>query len=461
MKETLYDILHIPKDANTEQAEILYFVGCTAALTPDIEEVAVNTAKILKKLGIDFSVFGEHEVCCGSVAMRTGDRKAFNTVATKNYEMFKKSGVKSIITSCAGCYRTLKKDYADYMEELGIIVYHTIEFLNKHINENNVQLKNLGLNTTYHDPCHTGRHLGLYEEPREILKNIAKLTEMRLGKVKKLLAETQDEVEGLDNLGKFFAKCINCHNCMRVCPVDYCQSCYFESVDLKYVPEYFFQMSKNTGSIHFPTDILLYHMGRMIHMTMSCVGCGTCEDACPMSIPVAQVYSSVADEVQELFEYLSGRDSTEPRPAGQCHYPPCRTAEGGRALREVPFLKEGICHPHRRHLDFDCYLRLLASGLQACGNCIHLSPLGLSERSLHLRLHENLVRRASRIGLPLDLRVRARPHQISLELHRQALLLGRDAAPGRVSDDAEPAPQDGRRRKYHEITAAGLCFKGG
>jgi len=167
------------KDANTEQSEVLYFVGCTAALTPDIENVALNTAKTLNKLGIDFSVFGEHEVCCGSVGKRTGDLKAFNSVATKNYEMFKKSGVKTIITSCAGCFRTLKKDYADYMEELGITVYHTIEFLNKFIKENNVQLKNLGLNATYHDPCHTGRHMGLYEEPREILNKIANVTEMK------------------------------------------------------------------------------------------------------------------------------------------------------------------------------------------------------------------------------------------------------------------------------------------
>ncbi|MFX1574337.1 MAG: (Fe-S)-binding protein [Promethearchaeota archaeon] len=167
------------KDASTEQAEYLYFVGCTAALTPDIENVAINTANILKKLKIDFSVFGEHEVCCGSVAMRTGDRKAFTTVATKNYDLFKKCGVKTILTSCAGCYRTLKKDYADFMEDLGIEVYHTIEFLLRYLEENNVQLKNLGLNTTYHDPCHTGRHMGLYEEPRKILKMIANLIEMR------------------------------------------------------------------------------------------------------------------------------------------------------------------------------------------------------------------------------------------------------------------------------------------
>ena len=167
------------KDANTEKAEVLYFVGCTSALTPDIETVAINTAKVFNKLGLDFSVFGEQEVCCGSVGMRTGDRKAFNSVARKNYELFKKSGVKTIVTSCAGCYRTLKLDYADYLEDLEITVLHTVEFLNKLIVDKNIQLKNLGFNVTYHDPCHTGRHVGLYEEPREILKKIANLNEMK------------------------------------------------------------------------------------------------------------------------------------------------------------------------------------------------------------------------------------------------------------------------------------------
>lgn len=49
-------------------------------------------------------------------------------------------------------------------------------------------------------------------------------------------------------------------------------------------------------------------------MTISCVSCGTCEDACPMSIPLSQIYNSVADEVQGIFDYLAGRDPAEPRP---------------------------------------------------------------------------------------------------------------------------------------------------
>ncbi len=167
------------EDPDSKTAEILYFVGCTAALTLEIQNVAINTAKVLNKLGIDFSIYGEKEICCGSVAMRTGDWKAFNDVASKNYELFKKSGVKKIITSCAGCYRTLKIDYADYIEELGIEVLHTIEFLHKLINEKNIELKNLGITVTYHDPCHTGRHMGIYEEPRDILKKISNLIEMK------------------------------------------------------------------------------------------------------------------------------------------------------------------------------------------------------------------------------------------------------------------------------------------
>jgi heterodisulfide reductase subunit D len=170
------------KDAESEQANTLYFVGCTAALTPEIQSVAVNTAKVLNKLDIDFAVFGGKEICCGSVAKRTGDLEAFNSVAVKNYELFKKAGINTIITSCAGCYRTLKNDYADYLEDLQIQIMHSVEFIQTLLKEKNLELKNLNTITTYHDPCHTGRNSGLtplYEEPRELLSKISTLIEMK------------------------------------------------------------------------------------------------------------------------------------------------------------------------------------------------------------------------------------------------------------------------------------------
>ncbi|MFX1279582.1 MAG: (Fe-S)-binding protein [Promethearchaeota archaeon] len=165
------------KDAWKEDAETLYFVGCTSALTPQIKPVAVATAKIFNKLGEDFSIFGEHEVCCGSVGMRTGDRNSFEKVAEENAKLFRERGIKRIITSCAGCYRTFKRDYGDKLG--GIEILHSVEYLKDIITKNKSKLKNLGIKTTYHDPCHLGRHMGIYEEPRDILSKISDLTEMK------------------------------------------------------------------------------------------------------------------------------------------------------------------------------------------------------------------------------------------------------------------------------------------
>ena len=169
------------KDAAKEDAEILYFVGCTSALTPQIKQVAIATAKIFNKLDVGFSVFGEQEVCCGSVGMRTGDRNSFEKVAEENAKLFKDRGIKRIVTSCAGCYRTFKKDYGDILE--GIEILHSVEFLNEIIANKDIKLKNLDIKTTYHDPCHIGRHMGLYEAPRELLNKISNMTEMKTNRV--------------------------------------------------------------------------------------------------------------------------------------------------------------------------------------------------------------------------------------------------------------------------------------
>lgn len=165
------------KDASKVPVDILYYVGCTAALTPKIQNIAIYTSKILHKLEIDFGVLGENEICCGSVALRTGDRKAFGDVSGKNVALFRELGIKTIITSCAGCYRTLKKDYGKKLD--GIEIYHTVEFLQNYFKEKNISLKNLGIRTTYHDPCHIGRHMGMYEIPRNLLAEVSSPSEMQ------------------------------------------------------------------------------------------------------------------------------------------------------------------------------------------------------------------------------------------------------------------------------------------
>jgi len=133
-------------------------------------------------------------------------------------------------------------------------------------------------------------------------------------KRKKAHKELRLKTGALDNFLDTFAQCINCHNCMRVCPVCYCRVCYFDSDKVKHPSEDYLQKAESKGSIRFLPDTSLFQMGRMTHMSLSCVSCGSCEDACPMSIPVAQVFSMIADETQELFNYNAGRSLEDPLP---------------------------------------------------------------------------------------------------------------------------------------------------
>jgi Fe-S oxidoreductase len=167
------------KNINQEPAEILYYVGCTGAFNLPARGVPVATASIFQKLGLDFGILGENEICCGSTAMRIGDAEEFKRVAESNLETFRKlhqeKGVNTIVTSCAGCYRAIKKDYVlsseyDQLME-GLTVVHTVDFLYRLFQEGKLKFTGqLPWKVTYHDPCHTGRHLNKFQVDQEGLQ---------------------------------------------------------------------------------------------------------------------------------------------------------------------------------------------------------------------------------------------------------------------------------------------------
>lgn len=131
---------------------------------------------------------------------------------------------------------------------------------------------------------------------------------------KKLFEEIKIETQGIKGIIKFFAKCIGCHACMHICPICYCDLCFFDSQQNESQPYACEIDLERKGGVRIPSGTIFYHLGRLAHMSVSCTGCGMCSDVCPVNIPVSTIFSKVGESVQKAFDYTPGMDREEPVP---------------------------------------------------------------------------------------------------------------------------------------------------
>jgi len=150
-----------------DKADVVYFTGCTSAYFPLAQKIPVALAEILDRSGVDFTLLGEAEWCCGFPMLGAGLKEMFQVFMAHNLSVIRERGAGEVLFACPSCYATWREYYPGEFK-----MTHASQFLVDLIKSGRVPLKELNLTVTYHDPCDLGRGTRVFDEPREVIRAI-------------------------------------------------------------------------------------------------------------------------------------------------------------------------------------------------------------------------------------------------------------------------------------------------
>ena len=172
-KEKRTDVFPSTFQPKKGPVDTLLFAGCVTSYQ-DIN-IVPNIMKILDKAGVSYTALGKDEKCCGYISYLVGTTE-FKEIASKNVEAFSKIQPKQILTTCAGCYKTIKELYPKYTSFKAEVV-HAIQYLDQLIQDGKIKFKDGSpMKVAYHDPCDLGRHLNIFDPPRNLIARIPGVT---------------------------------------------------------------------------------------------------------------------------------------------------------------------------------------------------------------------------------------------------------------------------------------------
>ncbi|HOE63733.1 MAG TPA: (Fe-S)-binding protein [Candidatus Sumerlaeota bacterium] len=165
-----------PELRQPRSAKYLLHAGCAVSYAQS--RIGKAVIRILQQAGVDFTLMGDREECCGDPLIRMGDAEQAELLIARNKALWKEFGIEYVITPCAGCFKAMKEHYADVIKPL-----HSVQFFDQLIKEGKLKFtKPFAKKVVYFDGCDIGRHGGVYEEPRDVLRAISGLTLLEFAK---------------------------------------------------------------------------------------------------------------------------------------------------------------------------------------------------------------------------------------------------------------------------------------
>ena len=174
------DIEFIPVDEYPIDSSVGYYPGCVDYIDQEMIFSHVNEGEmnlgettsaaftIFEEMGKDVTYLGRDFLkCCGHDQKWQGMTEVFEKLKAYNQKKLGESGIDTLVTSCAECFRTFAMDYE--LDEMKVM--HTTEYLIENGFEMDLAT-NEDVTVTYHDPCRLGRQMNIYDEPRDLVKAV-------------------------------------------------------------------------------------------------------------------------------------------------------------------------------------------------------------------------------------------------------------------------------------------------